>query len=194
MDGGPVARIGPNAILQLVPVLDTAIGPTRRGALCAAAGIDELPSGNAMIDEAPVARLHQVLRRELPNDATHLSRQAGLATGDYIMAHRIPGAAQRLLRVLPAPLSGRLLARAIATHAWTFAGSGQFRVASTRPLVFEIADNPVVRGERSMEPVCHWHAAVFERLYRKLVANDYVVEETGCCAAGADVCRFELRL
>ena len=193
MDNGPTARIGPNAILQLVPVLDAAIGTAARNALCAAAGIDELPSGRNMIDEVPVARLHQVLRRELPDESKRLASQAGHATGDYIMAHRIPGAAQRLLSLLPASLSARLLAKAIAQHAWTFAGSGHFRIASNRPLVFEIADNPVVRGEQSLSPVCHWHAAVFERLYRTLVADDYIVEEVACGASGADACLFELR-
>jgi divinyl protochlorophyllide a 8-vinyl-reductase len=193
MDSGPVARIGPNAILQLVPVLDAAIGSAARDALCAAAGIDELPSGNEMIDEAPVARLHQMLRRELPDDARSLSGEAGLATGDYILANRIPGVAQRLLILMPASLSARLLAKAIVQHAWTFAGSGRFRIASNRPLIFEIIDNPVVRGEQSGTPVCHWHAAVFERLFRKLVANDYAVQEVACGASGADACRFELR-
>jgi bacteriochlorophyll 4-vinyl reductase len=35
-------------------------------------------------------------------------------------------------------------------------------------VVFEIADNPVVRGEHSETPLCHWHAAVFERLFSAL--------------------------
>ena len=61
-----------------------------------------------------------------------------------------------------------------------------------RPLAFEIADNPVVRGERSAVPVCAWHAAVFERLYRQLVDDRYRAEETACGAAGAAACRFEL--
>jgi divinyl protochlorophyllide a 8-vinyl-reductase len=45
------------------------------------------------------------------------------------------------------------LGKAIARHAWTFAGSGRFRVVA--PLVFEIADNPIVRGEVSDVPLCH---------------------------------------
>ena len=188
------ARIGPNAILQLVPVLDDALGAERRAELLAAAGITELPDGTRMIDEAPVARLHQTLRRTVPDEALSLSRQAGSGTGDYILANRIPRLAQRLLRILPARLGARVLANAIARHAWTFAGSGRFRVVSQRPLVFEIADNPVVRGERAPAPVCAWHAAVFERLYRELVDDRYRAKETACGAAGADACRFELSL
>ncbi len=186
------ARIGPNAVLQLVPVLDAQLGADRRCALLDEAGIHALPDGTSMIDEQPVARLHQVLRARHPERAREVARRAGSATGDYILAHRIPKLAQRLLRALPARLSARLLAKAIEKHAWTFAGSGRFRVLSTRPLVFEIADNPVVRGERSRTPVCDWHAAVFERLYRTLVADDYLVKESHCAAQGAESCRFEL--
>ena len=186
------ARIGPNAVLQLVPVLDAHLGTDQRCALLDEAGIRVLPDGTRMIDEQPVARLHQVLRARHPDRARTLAARAGTATGDYILRHRIPGPAQRLLRALPAPLSARLLARAIAKHAWTFAGSGRFRIASARPLVFEIADNPVVRGERAAAPVCDWHAAVFEQLYRALVSEDYVVRESHCAAQGADRCRFEL--
>ena len=147
-----------------------------------------------MIDEAPVARLHQALRTRVPDLAPSLSRQAGTMTGDYILANRIPGLAQRVLRGLPASLGARILAKAIARHAWTFAGSGRFRVVSMRPLAFEIADNPVVRGERSAVPVCAWHAAVFERLYRQLVDDRYRAKETACGTAGAEACRFELHV
>lgn len=191
---GSEARIGPNAILQLVPVLDHRIGVSGRDALLQAAGIEALPDGSAMIDEAPVARLHQELRRAVPEIAPGVASAAGTATGDYILKHRIPGFAQRLLKMLPAPLAARLLSAAIQKHAWTFAGSGSFRVVSRQPITFEISDNPVVRGEWSKTPVCAWHAAVFERLFRVLVADDYRAVETHCAAAGDAVCRFSIRL
>jgi bacteriochlorophyll 4-vinyl reductase len=129
------------------------------------------------MDEAPAARLHQALRAEMPEVAPMLAREAGWRTGDYILAHRIPKPAQRLLRLMPARLAAPILARAVKNlrgvgavpgglaHAWTFCGSGEFRLVSTWPVVFEIADNPVVRGEHSETPLCHWHAAVFERLF-----------------------------
>lgn len=186
------ARIGPNAILQLVPVLDRQVGVARRDALLRAAGIDALPDGSSMIDEAPVARLHQELRRAVPDLAPEVASAAGTATGDYILEHRIPAPAKRLLKLLPATLSARLLCRAIEKHAWTFAGSGAFRVVSRRAIVFEIHDNPVVRGESSNIPVCAWHAAVFERLFRALVSDDYRATETRCAAAGDGVCQFRL--
>lgn len=196
MDGGghgfAQARIGPNAVLQLVPVLDRVVGRAARIRLMTGAGLFEMPDGSVMIDEGPVARLHQNMRRDLPELAPDMAAAAGRRTGDYILIHRIPRRAQALLHVLPAPLSARLLAQAIARHAWTFAGSGRFRVVSRAPLVFEIADNPLVRGEHAAAPVCHWHAAVFARLYSRLVASDYTCVETACCANGAPACRFVL--
>ncbi len=188
------ARIGPNAILQMVPVLDAHTSPDIRRALLAEAGVIDLPDGSGLIPEGPAAALHQALRRKLPHEAPWIAREAGLGTADYILRHRIPKPAQILLRRLPARLAAPILAKAIAKHAWTFAGSGRFRIASARPLVFTLQDNPVVRGERSDRPLCTWHEAVFERLFRSLVASRARVAETACCAQGAAACRFEIRL
>lgn len=183
-------QIGPNAILQLVPVLEEAGGALMRDRMLGLAGIERLPDGTEMIDEGPAARLHQVLRWAEPHRAPGLARKAGQGTADYILAHRIPAPAQAVLRGLPGRLAAPLLSRAIAAHAWTFAGSGQFRCVGAWK--FEIADNPVVRGECADTPICHWHAAVFERLYRALVTPRAICRETACCAAGAKACRFEI--
>lgn len=188
------ALIGPNAVLQLLPVLDRAGGSALREAILAAAGMTEIPSGNTMIDETPVARLHRALRRQLPRFAADIAWEAGARTGDYILANRIPPLARRVLRVLPARPSSRLLSAAIARHAWTFAGSGRFRVVSHRPLVFEIEDNPLVRGEEGDHCLCQWHSAVFERLFTRLVSRRATVRETACCGAGAAACRFEISI
>lgn len=188
--GAPQGLIGPNAILQLAAVLEAAGGLPLRDRLLKAAGIMALPSGEEMVDEAPVARLHQALRAELPDSAQGLAWEAGLRTADYIMAHRIPRAAQHLLRALPPRAAGWVLTRAIEKNAWTFAGSGRFVVLA--PGVFELRENPVVRGEHSDVPVCHWHAAVFERLFGRLVASGSRCIETRCSASGAEACRFEL--
>jgi len=185
-------QIGPNAILQLVPVLEQAGGTELRDRLLAAAGVFHLHAAHGMIDEGPVARVHQALRRDLPDLAPALAWEAGQRTGDYILAHRIPPLAQRVLKALPRRLAAPLLTRAIERHAWTFTGSGRFAVAARRPLVFEIADNPVVRGETAAAPLCHWHAGVFQRLFRALVDPKAEVRETGCCATGCPACRFEV--
>lgn len=189
--GTHAGQIGPNAILQLLPVLEAAGTAVLCDRLLAEAGVTEVPDGSTMISEEPVARLHQALRRARP-DAALLAAQAGRRTADYILENRIPAPVRWLLAHLPAPLAAQLLARAIAKNAWTFAGSGRFRVVSTRPMVFALEDNPVVRGEVDDHPVCHWHAAVFERLFEALVSPRARAVETECCAAGAGACRFAI--
>lgn len=185
------ARIGPNAILQHLPVLDEAIGEALRGALLHRAGVAEPPPDAGMLPEDDVTRLHHAVRLFLPDRAASIQRAAGLATGDYILAHRIPALAQRLIRALPAPLGARLLALAITKHAWTFAGSGRFRVLGHGPLRVEIRDNPLASGPADA-PICHWHAAVFERLFSALVWPKVHVVEECCTAMGDPACIFRI--
>ncbi len=181
-------EIGPNALLQLAPVLDARFGDGRAQALFADHGVGEIPE--RMIAEAPVVGVHQAVRRDHPEEARALLRAAGRGTADYILAHRIPRAAQAVLRALPARLAGPLLGKAIAKNAWTFAGSGEFQMPRLSPPVFEIWDNPLVRGEVADGPICDWHVAVFQRLFRVLVHPRVRVVETRCCAAGSSACRF----
>lgn len=189
------ALIGPNALLQLLPVLDRVGGPELRTRIFARAGVFEIPEGaDGLIPEGPVARVHQEMRRALPEMAPMLAWEAGKRTGDYILINRIPRGAQGILKALPAWAAAPILAHAVAKHAWTFAGSGRFSVVSTRPLVFELADNPVVRGEAAGHPLCHWHAAVFERLFTRLIDPRLRCAETACCAMGAPACRFEIAI
>jgi len=198
MDGGfvPVAaaeaRIGPNAITQLVAVLDRVEGRAFRDQVMAAAGVGVPDPALGMIPEAEAAAVHLALRMAVPGRAEGLLRLAGLATGSYILKHRIPRVAQWVIRALPAPLGARVLAGAIARHSWTFAGSGAFRITGWHPLTFEVAGNPLVAGLRADHPLCHWHAAVFERLFARLVWKSCVVREVACAAAGDGLCRFEV--
>ncbi len=185
------ARIGPNALLQLVPVLDEAMGKAGRIRLFEAAGVPDLPSGEEMIDEADVIAVHQMLRQTRPDDFATLAAAAGRGTGAYILNNRIPEAAQFVLRALPPKLSSRILVRVIGKNAWTFMGSGEFRVIRASPPVLEVFDNPMVRGAHSDVPLCHWHAAVFARLFGRLCGMGRV-RETACCAMGAPACRFEI--
>lgn len=187
----PGARIGPNAVLQHLPVLDREIGVKLRDALLYQAGISEPSQDAGMLPESDVACLHHAVRLFLPDRARMIQSQAGLATGDYILAHRIPRVAQRLIRGLPAWAGARLLSAAIAKHAWTFAGSGRFRVVSHAPLVFEIAGNPLAQGP-SQAPVCDWHVAVFTRLFSALVWPDVQVVERCCSGTGAPACQFQI--
>jgi divinyl protochlorophyllide a 8-vinyl-reductase len=169
-------------------VLDARGGAALTSGLMAAAGLDGLPSDHGLMPEGPAARLHQAVRRALPDQAPAILAEAGRRTADYILAHRIPRPAQVLLQALPRPLATRALTAAIRRHAWTFAGSGRF--AAIGPGQFAIAANPVVAGERSDRPLCHWHAAVFEHLFRTLVDDRLRSAETSCCACGDPTCRF----
>ncbi|WP_333713251.1 bacteriochlorophyll 4-vinyl reductase [Yoonia sp.] len=186
----PEGLIGPNAILQLLPVLEQAGGARFRDQVMAAAGLFAPPSDAGMMPEGPAARMHQALRALEPEMAPSLAWEAGVRTAHYIMAYRIPRAAQRALQVLPPVLGAPLLSKAIARHAWTFAGSGRFEHEGT--LRFAIHDNPIVRGEVSAVPLCHWHCAVFETLFRSLVDGRLRCAETTCCAMGHAACRFTL--
>ena len=142
-----------------------------------------------MVEEADAAALHEALRRLAPaHEARAYSAEAGRRTGDYILAHRIPRAAAAVLRALPASISARLLARAIARHAWTFAGSGRFTCEPGRPLALSIAGNPLAQTGG-----CVWHEAVFTRLFAALVHKKAEVREASCCASGHRACRFEVR-
>jgi len=174
MDGGfllpeDTARIGPNAILQVVAVLDADLGRATRDRVMQAAGQAVPPPGSGMWPEAACRAVHQTVYRDLADLAPGLMTRAGTATADYILANRIPGPAKALIRLLPALLGARLLTAAIARHAWTFAGSGRFAVIKHSPLMLEIADNPL--GGPG-----HWHAAVFARLYQALVWPEARVE------------------
>ena len=163
MDRG--ARIGPNAILQLVPVLDRMQGRAARESLLGAVGVAVPPDDAGMWPEDQCRAAHQAVWQGCGDKASAILAEAGWGTADYILAHRVPRPAQTLIRALPAPLGARLLTAAIVRHAWTFAGSGSFRVASRRPLAFEIAANPLAFPGRP----CPWHAAVFTRLFRALI-------------------------
>lgn len=188
-------RIGPNAAIQLIAALrlhgqDEALHRVFRDANCEA-WLTQPP--DAMIDETAAARLHGAVRRLLPKElARTILADAGTLTGDYLLAHRIPRVAQVLLGFAPPGLAARALLKAIRAHAWTFAGSGRFEARQGEGVEVRIYANPLARRERATAPVCVWHAAVLERLFRALVSPRAVVRETACCAAGDDCCRFEI--
>lgn len=184
------ARIGPNAVIQLGETL-AAHGEDRLAReIYLAAGcpdwLDHPPE--AMVGEDAVVRLHAALWRiASPEQAAAFAAEAGMRTGDYILAHRIPAPARMFLRLMPAPIAARLLVEAISAHAWTFAGSGRFSAQTGTPVVVEIADNPLAGPEG-----CVWHSAVFRRLFQSLVHAEADVRETACCGRGDPACRFEI--
>lgn len=188
-------RIGPNAAIQLIRVMPLSADPeTVRRILAAADALDWATRAPAeMVDERKVAALHRATRAILPaEDARALLAKAGALTGDYILANRIPAWARAVLKPLPAGVSSRLLVPAIAAHAWTFVGSGQFACDRTDGLRLDIASNPLCLGEKSAKPICAWHAAVFQRLFEQLVSPRAHVVETRCCAQGDLCCSFAI--
>jgi divinyl protochlorophyllide a 8-vinyl-reductase len=193
----PAGRIGPNALIQPLGVLRERFGEARLAQIVrASTGLapDALPLG-AMVDERLVARLHQGIVDALGEPvALGVLEEAGRRTGDYLLAHRIPRPAQAVLKRLPARLSVALLARAMAKHAWTFAGTGTFTYRGGRRPVFELAGCPLCRGMTSERSVCRFYAGTFARLVRALAAPHALVDETSCHAAGDDACRFTVTL
>lgn len=180
------------SILQLMPVISEVLGEQASGLVLATAGVTQLPAADVFCDETPAAAVHQALRKEFPGTAEHIARLAGTRTADWIVATRLPPVAAMTLSRMPVWLASPVLCGLIEKHAWTFMGSGQFRVINRSSPVFELKDNPVIRGEFSEHPVCSWHAAVFQQLFRSLVDPAISCTETHCSACGDAACRFEL--
>jgi divinyl protochlorophyllide a 8-vinyl-reductase len=201
----PSGRIGPNAILRLIEALDERCGRSVTEAVFQAAGQDghlrSVPG--EMVDERAITALYTALPVQLGfAQAADVAARAGLLTGEYLLANRIPAAAQRIMKLMPAPLAARTLLAAIDMHSWTFAGSGIFERTPVqhaggggRSRVYwrlTIKDCPLCRGVRFPEPACAYYAATFERIFRELVATSARVVETQCQSNGAESCVFEV--
>ena len=188
-------RIGPNAITRVAE----ALGPGLAAPVFQRAGLGAYLAAppQAMVDEREVMALHAALRATLGDaQAQRVAAEAGRRTAVYLLAHRIPALAQRVLKALPARLAARALLKAIGGHAWTFAGSGQFAVQISadraRPVVLTITHNPLCRGVHRAVPGCDYYRAVFEVLFRTLVHPNATVRETACEACGDPACVFEV--
>lgn len=195
----PAGRIGPNAITRLAEALTAHGGTGLTASVYARAGLarylDTPPE--AMVDEAEVARLHDAaLASRLQHDANvAIARDAGRRTADYLLARRIPKAAQWLLSQLPPGLAARILVRAVARHAWTFTGSGQFShardPANDRIMWLNITRSPLcLPGDRTAS--CDYFAATFEGVFGAMLGHDVRVTEVECTARGSPACRFRL--
>jgi divinyl protochlorophyllide a 8-vinyl-reductase len=195
---GGIGRIGPNAILQGMVALTEAVGEAAARALMVQAGLQghvEHPPAT-MVDERDVQALHRALRLELGvTRARAVGRQAGLLTGDYLLANRIPKPARALLPHLPAAWAASALLMAVKKHAWTFCGSGIFSVLPAQgrtPLRVSISSPATCRGAHAEEPLGDYFGATFERLFQVLVHPQTRVTEVACIAMGAPACVYEL--
>lgn len=191
----PPGHVGPNAITQVIAALRHLHGEPACAKVLGAAGLTHYGAHppDEMVHESEVSQLQRAVRAEfLPRDAEAVLIEAGLRTGDYLLAHRIPRFAQAGLRLFPPAIAARALIGAIGGHAWTFAGSGTFRALPGHPLIVEIAGCPLAAGQTSHAPVCALYAGVFQRLFEVLVSPRARAVETACCAMGAPACRFEM--
>ncbi len=188
------ARIGPNAVTRLAEALTAANDDPAR--VFARAGLLAclLEPPTTMVAEADVTALYAALHAELGRDDARLvGDAAGVRTAGYLLAHRIPRAAQTVLRACPPWLSQRLLLVLIAKHAWTFAGSAAFEIHHGRPARIVLTGSPLARGITDDRPVCAFYAGTFKGLFRALIDPGTDVVEVACAAAGAPHCAFEVR-
>ncbi|MBK1694630.1 bacteriochlorophyll 4-vinyl reductase [Chromatium weissei] len=188
-------RIGPNSIIRVAEALEAAQGRAAVTELFQRADLsrylDAMPS--EMVLEGEAIALQQALRAQLGISAARaVARDAGLRTGDYLLAKRIPRSAQRLLKILPARLAARVLLKAIRGNAWTFVGTGVFDAEPKFPPMIFITNSLICRGETANEPLCDYYVGTFERLFRQLVHKRAVVTEIACHAKGDRRCVFEV--
>ena len=190
------ARIGPNAIIQTIAVLRDRYGTLVASDLLLRAtgrGLNDLPS--RMVDEAEVRELVALCLERIGAARTRdVLREAGDRTACYLLDNRIPRVVQWLLRALPARPALRLLARAMAQHAWTFAGSGKFVFTAAATPTFAIRDCPLCRGLTLSTPGCDFYTGTFERLLDTLVRHGTRVTQVESAASGGCCCRYAVRL
>ena len=188
-------KIGPNAVTRVAEALQEMHGTQLCRDVFAAADLQRHleTAPTEMVDESDAARLHRALVDVLGFEAaTLVAQRAGALTGDYLLAYRIPKAAQRLLRHLPRRLAAALLLRAIARHAWTFAGSGAFSYSFNPALSLRLRGAPVCRLLRSDAPACGYYAATFQRVFAAMLGDSTRVVESQCQAQGASQCVFDV--
>lgn len=188
----PQGRIGPNVLIQTARVLERRLGrdvAERALWISAHYTLDALPT--EMVREADANALMRYLVAEFGQSiARTMMREAGEATGDYLLANRIPGVARFTLPLLPGPASLRVLLSAIGRHTWTFAGSAQVRITPGNPAVISVSRCPLCAGMHSEIPTCDFYLGTFSRLATALLGQHAWAEEVACEARGDSACRF----
>ncbi len=188
-------KIGPNAIIRVEEALRELHGPRICREVFAVAGLERhlVTAPTQMVDESDAASLHRALVDVLGfAPAVCVAQRAGALTGEYLLAHRVPQPAQRFLRLLPRRLAAALLLRAIARHAWTFAGSGAFSYGFSPALRLRLRGAPICRLVQSDAPACGYYAATFQRVFAAMLGASARVVETQCEAQGAPECVFDV--
>lgn len=191
------ARIGPNALIQTVGALEEERGPqeTRRFLRRIGRGdlAEQLPT--KMVDELAFISLIGAIRADMGLEAAgRVLARSGERTAAYLLANRIPAPARAVLPLLPRRLGLSLLLRAIAGHAWTFAGGGRFSYSVDRAgATLRLGSCPECRGMAAAEPLCRYYESCFQALLRPLIDRRLVVREVACIGQGGGACVFEVR-
>ncbi|MGC9270179.1 bacteriochlorophyll 4-vinyl reductase [Acidiphilium sp.] len=188
-------QIGPNAVWRLAEALDAADLAAAKRRIFADAGLAHYLTAmpQAMVPETEVIALHNAMRATLGiAPARRIGFDAGVRTGDYLLARRIPPLAQAALRALPRRWASAALLRAIGKNGWTFCGTGQFSARAGTPVRIELRNCPICRDTAADQPVCDYYAGAFERLFRALIDPAAEVREISCHATGAEACVFEI--
>lgn len=188
------ALIGPNAIIQVAHVLSERFGDGLAESLVhqhTGYALDALPT-RMIPEEQALALTHAVVAHFGEARATVVLHEAGVRTGDYLLANRIPRLAQWLIRRLPRRAGLSLLLQSMMAHAWTFAGSGTFTVRQLPHSHVELCFHAcaMCRDLHTAGPVCDFYAGTFERLITTLVSRTARVREVECHAHGGQCCRF----
>ena len=184
--------MGSQTVLPVVAAVTRHLGDAAAQRLLDEARFLHLPEPGDPVRERQVAVLHQSLRRNHPDEAEAILREAARDSVEWIMAHRIPARARMLLGAMPWQIAVWMLGRHALQNSWAFSGSGQFNVLGTD--TFELIGNPVLRGETADHPICVWHEELFQHTFRRMAHGRLRCTETACSATGASSCRFHLRM
>ncbi|NTV99896.1 MAG: bacteriochlorophyll 4-vinyl reductase [Oscillochloris sp.] len=188
------AKIGPNSIIQTIAALREAYAPDELPDLLAGGAeqyLSQLP--HEMIPESQFHALVELLTARLGVErAGAILYRSGERTADYVRANRIPAPIRTLLGLLPGPLSLRILLPAISKHAWTFAGSGQFTFSLGWMPTVSIG-KPADRDTSGIAAVlCRYYCGAFTQMFRRLVSQRIVLQETSCQARGGNACVYQI--
>lgn len=184
--------VAPQVALEVLAEAELRLGRQSLAQLQSAAGLSRLPGPVEPLPEATAAALHRALRSAYPNEAPAILAAAGRATADGLIAKQLSPRAQAMLSGGPWTIAAWLLGRWAKQNSWTFAGSAVF--TPTAALELDIVGNPLIRNEPASTPLCAFHAALFERLFQRLVDPGLVCRELECQATGAPACRFVVAL
>lgn len=182
--------MGAQTVLPMVAAIERSLGPAVVAQLLDEARFARLAEHGEHVRERQVAILHQALRRQYPEQAESIQREAARDAVEWIMQNRIPARARLLLSGMPWAMAVWMLGRHAAQNAWAFGGSGRFELLSTSE--FQLTDNPLIRGEHSTHAICAWHEELFQQTFRRMAHSRLRCTEASCMAAGADACRFRL--